>query len=394
MIGAVLVGLVAGVVALFAAQLLFASVRSIALRAVIALLFAAPAAVAGYHAVLGISALLVPSEIWRHIFAAIGGLAVGVSAAVQLAAFAGASARPRQVTAGRPDSEFTEGAGPDQPRLPSASVPRLPAPSSDRAAEPREGGPRREHPRRNPYSRDDAQQGQRFAFPVLAGFLPCARHGRRDRDAWSIALVPGVATVACCLRGPSGVALPRCLGWPDLAEGRLTPRAPRPQRRRCDFLPLRVPRIPREARKSPSPVLRCAAAAAECVGAAPGRTIAIEAAMGAADRQTGDSHGDHWHLHPHRRRLHRHGLDAHPRRQGPGPAGREEQRQGPDFRIFAGRAEIGAAWKKTSNEGRDYLSVKLDDPSLPAPILANLFEMEGGEFELIWSRPNGNRSRE
>jgi uncharacterized protein (DUF736 family) len=66
----------------------------------------------------------------------------------------------------------------------------------------------------------------------------------------------------------------------------------------------------------------------------------------------------------------------------------------PDFRIFAGRAEIGAAWKKTSNEGRGYLSVKLDDPSLPAPILANLFEMENGEHELIWSRPNGSRSRE
>jgi len=41
-IGAVLVGIVAGAVALFAAQLLFASVRSLALRAVIALLFAAP----------------------------------------------------------------------------------------------------------------------------------------------------------------------------------------------------------------------------------------------------------------------------------------------------------------------------------------------------------------
>ena len=66
----------------------------------------------------------------------------------------------------------------------------------------------------------------------------------------------------------------------------------------------------------------------------------------------------------------------------------------PDFHIFASLAEIGAAWKKTSNEGRDHLSVKLDDPSLPAPILGNLFEMEGGEFELIWSRPNGNRSRE
>jgi MFS family permease len=130
-IGAGLVGIVAGVVALFAAQLLFASVRSLALRAVIALLFAAPAAVAGYHAVLGISALLVPSEAWRHVFAAIGGLAVGVSAAVQLAAFAGARAQPRQVTAGRPDAEFTEGAGPNHPRLPSPSTARLPAPSSE-----------------------------------------------------------------------------------------------------------------------------------------------------------------------------------------------------------------------------------------------------------------------
>jgi hypothetical protein len=129
-IGAVLVGLVAGVVALFAAQLLFASVRSLALRAVIALLFAAPAAVAGYHAVLGISALLVPSEAWRHVFAAIGGLVVGVSAAVQLAAFAGAGAQPSQGTAGRPDAEFAEGVGPDQPRLPSPSTARLPAPSS------------------------------------------------------------------------------------------------------------------------------------------------------------------------------------------------------------------------------------------------------------------------
>jgi len=64
----------------------------------------------------------------------------------------------------------------------------------------------------------------------------------------------------------------------------------------------------------------------------------------------------------------------------------------PAYRIFSGRAEIGAAWKKTSNEGREYLSVKLDDPSLPAPILANLFEMEGGEYELIWSRQNRSRN--
>ena len=46
-----------------------------------------------------------------------------------------------------------------------------------------------------------------------------------------------------------------------------------------------------------------------------------------------------------------------------------------------------AAWAKRSSEGRDYLSVKLDDPSFNAPIFANLFEDEGGEgHTLIWSR--------
>ncbi len=69
-----------------------------------------------------------------------------------------------------------------------------------------------------------------------------------------------------------------------------------------------------------------------------------------------------------------------------------DSERGPDFRIFAGRTEIGAAWKKTSNEKRSYLSVRLDDPSLAAPILANLCEMENGEYDLIWSRPNRRRS--
>jgi uncharacterized protein (DUF736 family) len=59
----------------------------------------------------------------------------------------------------------------------------------------------------------------------------------------------------------------------------------------------------------------------------------------------------------------------------------------PSHRIFVGRAEIGAAWSKRSSEGRDYLSVKLDDPSFNAPIYANLFNDEDGEtFTLIWSR--------
>ncbi len=53
--------------------------------------------------------------------------------------------------------------------------------------------------------------------------------------------------------------------------------------------------------------------------------------------------------------------------------------------------EFGAAWKKTSGEGRNYLSVKLDDPSFPAPIYATLVEGEDeGSFSLIWSRRNGD----
>jgi uncharacterized protein (DUF736 family) len=59
--------------------------------------------------------------------------------------------------------------------------------------------------------------------------------------------------------------------------------------------------------------------------------------------------------------------------------------KGPDFRIFAGQTEFGAAWKKTSRENRDYLSVKLDDPSFPAPIYASLVEADDG-YALIWSR--------
>ena len=66
----------------------------------------------------------------------------------------------------------------------------------------------------------------------------------------------------------------------------------------------------------------------------------------------------------------------------------------PSHRVYVGRVEIGAAWAKRSNEGRDYLGLKLDDPSFTARIFANLFDDEEGEgYTLIWSRsrkPNGD----
>ena len=68
----------------------------------------------------------------------------------------------------------------------------------------------------------------------------------------------------------------------------------------------------------------------------------------------------------------------------------KENDKAPDYRILAGAT--GAAWKKTAREtDREYLSVKLDDPSFPAPIYASLVKGEGDDsFTLIWSRRNGD----
>ncbi|HCI1651745.1 TPA: DUF736 domain-containing protein [Pseudomonas aeruginosa] len=59
----------------------------------------------------------------------------------------------------------------------------------------------------------------------------------------------------------------------------------------------------------------------------------------------------------------------------------------PDFRIQAnGGYDIGAAWKKVSQNERAYLSVTLDDPSFPATIYARLIEEDDGTHNLIWTR--------
>lgn len=71
------------------------------------------------------------------------------------------------------------------------------------------------------------------------------------------------------------------------------------------------------------------------------------------------------------------------------PEARATGENATSHRVFVGRAEIGAAWSKRSNEGRDYLGLKLDDPSFTAPIFANLFDDEDGDgYSLIWSRPS------
>lgn len=86
LIGAGLVGLAAGAVAFGVLVFLFASLRPPILRLVVALIFAAPAAMAGYALVYGVTHEAVPSEIWRQIFCIIGAMFVGVSALMRLSA--------------------------------------------------------------------------------------------------------------------------------------------------------------------------------------------------------------------------------------------------------------------------------------------------------------------
>lgn len=84
-IGAGLVGLVAAVTAFGILALLLDTLRPPILRLIVALVFAAPAVVAGYALVHGVTKASVPSEIWRQVFCIIGGGFVGISALMRLA---------------------------------------------------------------------------------------------------------------------------------------------------------------------------------------------------------------------------------------------------------------------------------------------------------------------
>lgn len=92
-IGAGLVGFAAAVAAFGVLALLFDTLRSPIPRLIVALVFAAPAAVAGYALVHGVTKETVPSEVWRQIFCIIGGASVFVSALMRLAGGIGQPAK-------------------------------------------------------------------------------------------------------------------------------------------------------------------------------------------------------------------------------------------------------------------------------------------------------------
>jgi len=87
-LGALFVGIVTAAITLAIGQIAFAVVRPTVLRAVIAAAFAIPAAIAGYHAVLGLSQIGVPSLVWREVFAWIGAFFIGGTASARMTVFA------------------------------------------------------------------------------------------------------------------------------------------------------------------------------------------------------------------------------------------------------------------------------------------------------------------
>ncbi|TJV05506.1 MAG: hypothetical protein E5Y12_08475 [Mesorhizobium sp.] len=95
--GALLVGILAAGLTLGVGQILLGVVRPMWAKLAIAMVFVAPAIVAGYHATHGIAKHMMPSEIWQIVFSVIGATAVGVTAYLRVAGMAAADQSGRDV---------------------------------------------------------------------------------------------------------------------------------------------------------------------------------------------------------------------------------------------------------------------------------------------------------
>lgn len=86
-LGSGLIAIVVGAGILALGQIVFATVRLPILRACVALVFAIPAAIAGYHATLGIAHIGIPAGALSQILAFVGAALVGGTAWSRMAIF-------------------------------------------------------------------------------------------------------------------------------------------------------------------------------------------------------------------------------------------------------------------------------------------------------------------
>ena len=87
-LGAIVVGLLGAALTLGIGRFLLIVVQPLWARMLIALVFVAPAAIAGYHATHGIVKHSMPSEAWQIVFSIVGAVAVGATAFMRVAAMA------------------------------------------------------------------------------------------------------------------------------------------------------------------------------------------------------------------------------------------------------------------------------------------------------------------
>ena len=71
------------------------------------------------------------------------------------------------------------------------------------------------------------------------------------------------------------------------------------------------------------------------------------------------------------------------------PNDNRENENAPAFRVLVGQSRIGDAWaaRSSGENPKDYLRVRIDDPSLYEPINAALFPSDDGNAaQLVWNR--------
>ena len=81
----IVTGIIAGGIVLVLGRVAFAWLRSPVMRAALALLFAVPAAIAGYHAAAGFAYFFVPAEVWHETIASAGAIVVAATACLRIA---------------------------------------------------------------------------------------------------------------------------------------------------------------------------------------------------------------------------------------------------------------------------------------------------------------------
>jgi hypothetical protein len=93
-LGAIVIGFVAGGFALVLGQYAFSVARSPIVRLLIRLLFAVPAARAGYDVALALAHFGIPQEWWRESFAMFGAIAIGCTAWARVSILTEPALRP------------------------------------------------------------------------------------------------------------------------------------------------------------------------------------------------------------------------------------------------------------------------------------------------------------